>query len=297
MKICVLASGSKGNSTLIQTENTNTLIDLGMSNLYIEKQLIALGIDPDKIDNVFITHTHVDHVAGLKVFVKKHKPTVYLTQKMYDELKETSEGNYKFIMTATGQNHFPYDGKRYDYYDIDVIESEYDEESTNILKNYAQGVYDADKELNNLYQKIQKLDVPTIIVFFGDHLPYTVASDGNDSYTNSDYFNTENKQLNTLRKYTTKAVILSNYDIDMDDFDYLNSNYLGAYVLNKLDLEISSYFKFIDETRETVPVFDRNSILINNEVISIETMDEKYKKVLDNYKCVQHNKFYDYAIK
>lgn len=89
MKICVLASGSKGNSTLIQTENTNTLIDLGMSNLYIEKQLIALGIDPDKIDNVFITHTHVDHVAGLKVFVKKHKPTVYLTQKMYDELKET----------------------------------------------------------------------------------------------------------------------------------------------------------------------------------------------------------------
>ena len=81
MKICVLASGSKGNSTLIQTENTNTLIDIGMSNLYIEKQLISLGIDPDKIDNVFITHTHVDHVAGLKVFVKKHHPTVYLTQK------------------------------------------------------------------------------------------------------------------------------------------------------------------------------------------------------------------------
>lgn len=98
MKICVLASGSKGNSTLIQTEHSNTLIDIGMSNLYIEKQLIALSIDPDKIDNVFITHPHVDHIAGLKVFIKKHNPTVYLTQKMYDELKETINFNNYVIL-------------------------------------------------------------------------------------------------------------------------------------------------------------------------------------------------------
>lgn len=88
MKICVLASGSKGNCTLIQTENTNTLIDIGMSNLYIEKQLNSLGINPDTINAVFITHTHVDHIAGLKVFIKKHNPIVYLTKKMYDELKD-----------------------------------------------------------------------------------------------------------------------------------------------------------------------------------------------------------------
>ena len=98
MKICVLASGSKGNSTLIQTEHSNTLIDIGMSNLYIEKKLISLNIDPDKIDNVFITHPHVDHVAGLKVFIKKHNPTVYLTQKMYDELKETVNFNNYVIL-------------------------------------------------------------------------------------------------------------------------------------------------------------------------------------------------------
>lgn len=88
MKISVLASGSKGNCTLIQTKNTNILIDAGMSNLYIEKQLISLGVNPDLIDSVFITHTHVDHVAGLKVFIKKHNPIVYLTEKMSEELKD-----------------------------------------------------------------------------------------------------------------------------------------------------------------------------------------------------------------
>lgn len=86
MKVCVLASGSKGNCTYIETKQTKSLIDLGMSNLYVENSLIALNINPDTIQNIFITHTHVDHVAGLKVFLKKHHPTVFLSQKMYDEL-------------------------------------------------------------------------------------------------------------------------------------------------------------------------------------------------------------------
>lgn len=89
MKIAVLASGSKGNSTYIETKNTKSLIDAGMSNLYIENKLKDLNIEPDDINNIFITHTHVDHIAGLRVFIKKHKPHVFLTQKMYDELSKS----------------------------------------------------------------------------------------------------------------------------------------------------------------------------------------------------------------
>ena len=59
-----------------------------MTNLYIETNLKELGIDPDSIQNVFITHTHVDHIAGLKVFLKKHHPTVYVTEAMFKELSE-----------------------------------------------------------------------------------------------------------------------------------------------------------------------------------------------------------------
>ena len=88
MKVAVLASGSKGNSTYIETNNTKVLIDAGMSNLYIEKKLILLGVNPDDINFVFITHTHTDHVAGLKVFIKKHHPKVFLTLDMYNELKD-----------------------------------------------------------------------------------------------------------------------------------------------------------------------------------------------------------------
>ena len=86
MKICVLASGSKGNSSYIETDKTKSLVDLGMSAGYIAKSLKNIGVDPSEIQRVFITHAHTDHVAGLKVFLKKYHPVVYLTKKMEDEL-------------------------------------------------------------------------------------------------------------------------------------------------------------------------------------------------------------------
>ncbi len=88
MKVSVLASGSKGNSTFVETNNTKILIDVGMSNLYIEKKLVMLGVNPNDINSVFITHTHTDHIAGLKVFVKKHHPKVYLTLDMYNQISD-----------------------------------------------------------------------------------------------------------------------------------------------------------------------------------------------------------------
>ena len=74
MKVSVLSSGSKGNSVLIQTNNTKILIDLGVTKSYIEKSLDELKVDPKEIKAILITHTHVDHIQGLKVFLKKYHP-------------------------------------------------------------------------------------------------------------------------------------------------------------------------------------------------------------------------------
>lgn len=80
MTVRVLASGSKGNCTYVETKNHKVLIDIGTSSLQIEKKLKEIGVDPKEIDSVFITHAHKDHIAGVNVFYKKYKPEMYLTK-------------------------------------------------------------------------------------------------------------------------------------------------------------------------------------------------------------------------
>ncbi|MDD2377466.1 MAG: MBL fold metallo-hydrolase [Bacilli bacterium] len=87
MKICVLASGSQGNCTYIETMNHKILIDLGTNLTYTTSQLNSIGIDPKEIDTILITHTHGDHVNGLSPFIRKYNPTIYLSEKMHEELK------------------------------------------------------------------------------------------------------------------------------------------------------------------------------------------------------------------
>lgn len=100
MRVCVLASGSKGNCCYIETDKTKILIDIGLNSLTTEKKLKEINVDPDEIEGIFITHTHKDHVEGLRVFNKKHKAKAYLTEIMYKELNQELK-NYEFITDKT----------------------------------------------------------------------------------------------------------------------------------------------------------------------------------------------------
>ena len=95
MKICVLSSGSKGNTTYIETPNAKILIDAGNSSKYILEKLRELGVNPEEIDAILITHTHVDHVKGLPVLLKRITPCVYMTEKMHPYLDYIE--NYSII--------------------------------------------------------------------------------------------------------------------------------------------------------------------------------------------------------
>lgn len=85
MRICNLSSGSKGNCTYVETKKHKILIDVGTSSLQIEKSLNSIGVLPSDIDLILITHAHVDHIKGLKVFNKKYSPQIYITDLILKE--------------------------------------------------------------------------------------------------------------------------------------------------------------------------------------------------------------------
>lgn len=88
MKVCLLSSGSKGNCCLVTTSKTKILIDLGTTTQYVCNELDKLGIKPSEIDAILVSHTHVDHINGIKTFIHKYKTKIYVTEKLLELLEK-----------------------------------------------------------------------------------------------------------------------------------------------------------------------------------------------------------------
>lgn len=70
MKVAVLASGSKGNATVVELDGVRFLVDAGISARRLEKALAEVGMPAETLAGVLLTHEHVDHIGGLRVFLK-----------------------------------------------------------------------------------------------------------------------------------------------------------------------------------------------------------------------------------
>jgi phosphoribosyl 1,2-cyclic phosphodiesterase len=80
MRMTVLASGSKGNSTVIASARTRLLVDAGLSCRELLKRMALANEDPAALDAILITHEHQDHIAGLAVLARRLRIPVYFTE-------------------------------------------------------------------------------------------------------------------------------------------------------------------------------------------------------------------------
>lgn len=93
MKVVVLGSGSKGNSTYVETNNTKVLIDTGLSMLQVKSRLNNQGISLSTLDAVFITHEHTDHIKELVSILTKTSATLYIEENTFNEANRRLRGN------------------------------------------------------------------------------------------------------------------------------------------------------------------------------------------------------------
>lgn len=85
VKMTVLASGSRGNSTVISSSRTRILVDVGVSCRELFKRMELAGEDSRALDAILITHEHQDHVQGLAVTARKLGIPVYFTEPTHRE--------------------------------------------------------------------------------------------------------------------------------------------------------------------------------------------------------------------
>jgi phosphoribosyl 1,2-cyclic phosphodiesterase len=101
MIFCSLFSGSSGNSIFVSSGKTNVLIDAGLPGKSIEKALSKIDVDITKIDALFVTHEHIDHIKGVGVISRRYNIPVYANSLTWSAMSKTigkiKEENIKII--------------------------------------------------------------------------------------------------------------------------------------------------------------------------------------------------------
>jgi phosphoribosyl 1,2-cyclic phosphodiesterase len=81
LAVCVLASGSRGNSIYVSDGNTSILVDAGLSGAEIERRLKSRALFPQNLNAIVVSHEHTDHVQGVGVLSRRYKLPVYISHR------------------------------------------------------------------------------------------------------------------------------------------------------------------------------------------------------------------------
>ena len=120
VSVSVLASGSRGNSTIVESSSTRILVDAGISCRETFKRMKAAGEDPHSLSAIVITHEHSDHVYGLLVLARKLNVPVFMTG-------ATHQAWSRAVRDATGEKpdaeriEFFSAGRRFQVGDIEIM--------------------------------------------------------------------------------------------------------------------------------------------------------------------------------
>ncbi|MDE6110877.1 MAG: MBL fold metallo-hydrolase, partial [Eubacterium sp.] len=94
-KACQLFSGSSGNSIYIGSNSAGILVDIGVSAKRCEYQLSRIGVSPDSLKAIFVTHEHRDHSTGVRVFASKFNIPVFAAPETLEEMRKLDMINNK----------------------------------------------------------------------------------------------------------------------------------------------------------------------------------------------------------
>jgi len=110
LRVSILASGSSGNVTLLETERTRILVDAGLGKRETLARLAAVEREIDRLDAVLITHEHSDHCNGLPQMLGLWKAPLYVTEAtleaLHRALPETFQKRLRGVESIQAGQHF-----------------------------------------------------------------------------------------------------------------------------------------------------------------------------------------------
>ncbi|MBD0380762.1 LTA synthase family protein [Paenibacillus sedimenti] len=163
-----------------------------------------------------------------------------------------------FIFANTMENHHPYKPGKF-YKNTIEVSGDISSESKGILETYAQGIKNADKCLRTLVDYYSNQSEPTIILFFGDHLPF--FEDNYKVYRDAKYVLPDDPDLYTKTHYTPFVIWNNFLPAGQEKLDmHLSPSYLGPIVLHMAGVQGSYYTDYIYNLSQKIPVIPPNGM-------------------------------------
>jgi len=257
----------------------SVLKDNGYETIAIHPN-VASFYNRNKVYDYFGFDTFLDYYKfNLKEdFKGPHISDEKFIDKVIDTLNNNT-GKPKFVFGISIQNHDPY-YDLYDSFDVKVESDKLDKVETNILTNFSQNIYDADRTFKKLIEAIEQTDTPTMVYFFGDHLPRLGHPKGNmHLYDKLGYFENIDAAESDAKLYTTPIAIWSNFKEVEEISTAISPAQLSYQILKDSNAEIPGYFYIFNELIEKYPV------LQNRIGINVDTNDELIK----DYRMIQYD--------
>ncbi|MCC2341034.1 LTA synthase family protein [Bacillus tropicus] len=190
-----------------------------------------------------------------------------------------------FIHAVTMQNHFPFTEGRFGENLIEISGLE-NEESKGELETYTEGLRRSDEALQYLIEQLDNLDRPTLLVFFGDHLPSLGTN--KSFYKENGYITNEKTPSERLAMAQTPLLMYANFDMPNDNLGVVSPIYFSNLIFDYAGLNKSLFYQFLSEFYKEIPVLrDELKVDKNGEVIN--DLTKKQKEMLEQYKMLQYD--------
>ncbi|HDX9634343.1 LTA synthase family protein [Bacillus cereus] len=233
----------------------------------------VLGFDKfnaeDTMENVDIDGDYISDLA--------------MSKEIIAELEKQKQPT--FIHAVTMQNHFPFTEGRFGENLIEISGLE-NEESKGELETYTEGLRRSDEALQYLIEQLDNFDRPTLLVFFGDHLPSLGTN--KSFYKENGYITNEKTPSERLAMAQTPLLMYANFDMPNDNLGLVSPIHFSNLIFDYAGLNKSLFYQFLSEFYKEIPVLrDELKVDKNGEVIN--DLTKKQKEMLEQYKMLQYD--------
>src|SRR5690625_7633966 len=91
LRFSVLASGSTGNAFYIESNQTKLLVDAGRSGKQMDRLFKEIGVNPEELSGILVTHEHSYHIKGLGIIARKYSLPIYENEKTWKSMEKSIE--------------------------------------------------------------------------------------------------------------------------------------------------------------------------------------------------------------